>query len=88
VLKYASFIKNCTPGWALLNQNLTPLKVNASLKSKFNTQKHCFNSQKHSALKQQIMAAEKVHCLGTQAKQFMTDTKFAMLLLRISITHL
>ena len=38
VLKYASFIKNCTPGWALLNQNLTPLKVNASLKSKFNTQ--------------------------------------------------
>ena len=39
VLKYASFIKNCTPGWALLNQNLTPLKVNASLKSKFNTQK-------------------------------------------------
>ena len=58
----------------LLNQNLTPLKVNASLKSKFNTQKHCFNSQKHSALKQQIMAAY-VHCLDTQAKQFMTDTK-------------
>ena len=42
VLKYASFIKNCTPGWALLNQNLTPLKVNASLKSKFNTQKTVF----------------------------------------------
>ena len=57
VLKYASFMKNCTPGWALLNQNLAPLKVNASHKSKFNTQKHCFNSQKHSALKQQIMAA-------------------------------
>ena len=45
--------------WLLLNQNLTPLKVNASLKSEFNTQKHCFKSQKHSTLKQQIMQQDK-----------------------------
>ena len=63
VLKYASFLKNCTPGWALFNQNLTPLKVNASLKSKFNTQKHCFNSQKHSALKQQIIYGSRISTL-------------------------
>ena len=31
--------QNCTPGWALLTHNLAPLKVNASVKSKFNTQK-------------------------------------------------
>ena len=72
----ASTIKTfSTQTTKLLNQNLTPLKVNASLKSKFDTQKHCFNPKKHSALKQQIMAAGLVNCLGTQAKQFMTDTK-------------
>ena len=60
---------------SVVHQKLhTWFKVIPSLESKFNTQKHCFNSQKHSALKQQIMAAY-VHCLDTQAKQFMTDTK-------------
>ena len=88
VLKYASFIKKCTPDWALLNQNLTPLncKVNASLKSKFNTQKHCFNSQKHSALKQQICGSISKLFRHT-SKAIHARYKITMLLLRISITR-